>query len=606
MALQGEYSWAQEGFCVATPSAGNTDQTRSRQQEAKNMNQQSRFLLAISLMILVLVATNLLFPPVPPESPTDVGLERTDIPPEVGAENFLQEPVLTEQEPSAREAEALFEPSQSGPEELVVVEVAGPLYSMKFNTVGARLESVQLLEFTNFQEEGNAAVELLPQEGPGALGAKVELPGGELDLTGVTYQVFPHEGITLEKGGPPQTLTFSYRHPSGAFSITTAYLFDPSSYEVSVNTTMVGPGVDRGLLTTEMGHGLAYNERRLAEESRVLGYAAKHNSEGIQSEYFRKIDEEGYHEGPFEWLALKSKYFIFAILPGSGEAGAQDYLGAISLAPASGEDQAAVSVAQGVSSNGTVEHRLFLGPQNRPLLAAYENELEEANPYGYRWMRVVVRPVVAVVLGLLNFLHTNLNLGYGWVLMIFGVLMRILLFPVNQRAMRAQMKNMAVQPLLQEIQKKYKDQPEKLQKEMMKLYKDHGFNPMAGCLPMLLPWPVLITLFFVFQNTIQLRGESFLWLPNLSAADPLYILPVVMGLSMFLLQWISLRSMPTPNPQMKIMMWLMPIMMTAIFLNFASGLNLYYATANIATIPQQYLIAKERKALKEGPPTSQL
>tara|TARA_Y100001934_G_scaffold187980_1_gene221771 strand:- start:686 stop:1258 length:573 start_codon:yes stop_codon:yes gene_type:complete len=189
--------------------------------------------------------------------------------------------------------------------------------------------------------------------------------------------------------------------------------------------------------------------------------------------------------------------------------------------------------------------------------------------------------------------------------MVFGVLMRILLFPVNQRAMRAQIKNMAVQPLLQEIQKKYKDQPEKLQKEMMKLYKDHGFNPMAGCLPMLLPWPVLITLFFVFQNTIQLRGESFLWLPNLSAADPLYILPVVMGLSMFLLQWISLRSMPTPNPQMKIMMWLMPIMMTAIFLNFASGLNLYYATANIATIPQQYLIAKERKALKEGPTTSQ-
>ena len=569
------------------------------------MNQQSRFLLAISLMILVLVTTNVLFPPVPPESPVGEGLERTDILPEAGAEDFLQEASPPEQGPSAQETEALFAPSQGDPEELVVVEVAGPLYNMKFNAVGARLQSARLLEFTNFHDEGNAPVELLPQGGPGALGVKVVLPGGELDLTGVTYQVFPREGITLENGGSPQTLTFSYRHPSGAFSIATAYLFDPSSYEVAVNTTMVGPGVDRGLLTTAMGNGLAYNERRVAEESRVLGYAAKHNSEGIQSEYFRKIDEEGSQEGPFEWLALKSKYFIFAILPGSGEAGTQDYLGAISLAPTSGEDQAAVSVAQGVSSSGTVEHRLFLGPQDRSLLAAYENELEEANPYGYRWMRVVVRPVVAVVLGLLNFLHTNLNLSYGWVLMVFGVLMRILLFPVNQRAMRAQIKNMAVQPLLQEIQKKYKDQPEKLQKEMMKLYKDHGFNPMAGCLPMLLPWPVLITLFFVFQNTIQLRGESFLWLPNLSAADPLYILPVVMGLSMFLLQWISLRSMPTPNPQMKIMMWLMPIMMTAIFLNFASGLNLYYATANIATIPQQYLIAKERKALKEGPTTSQ-
>jgi YidC/Oxa1 family membrane protein insertase len=137
---------------------------------------------------------------------------------------------------------------------------------------------------------------------------------------------------------------------------------------------------------------------------------------------------------------------------------------------------------------------------------------------------------------------------------------------------------------------------------MMKLYKDHGFNPLAGCLPMLLPWPVLITLFFVFRNTIQLRGESFLWLPNLAAADPLYILPVLMGLSMFLLQFITVRSMPEPNPQMKMMMWIMPIMMVAIFFRFASGLNLYYATSNLATIPQQWLIAKERKQLKDKGP----
>jgi YidC/Oxa1 family membrane protein insertase len=252
-----------------------------------------------------------------------------------------------------------------------------------------------------------------------------------------------------------------------------------------------------------------------------------------------------------------------------------------------------------------LDYRIFIGPQDRDLLLAFDNGLDEANPYGYRWMRSVVRPVVAVVLAILNFLHRNLNVGYGWVLIIFGVMMRVLLFPLNQKAMRAQMRNMAVQPLLQDIQKKYKDQPEKLQKEMMKLYKEHGFNPLAGCLPMLLPWPVLITLFFVFRNTIQLRGESFLWLPNLAAADPYYILPVLLGLSMFLMQWITVRSMPEPNPQMKMMMWMMPIMMTFIFFNFASGLNLYYATANLATIPQQYLIAKERKALKEKTPVHQ-
>ena len=251
-----------------------------------------------------------------------------------------------------------------------------------------------------------------------------------------------------------------------------------------------------------------------------------------------------------------------------------------------------------------LDYRFFIGPQERDLLIAFDNDLEEANPYGYRWMRPIVRPVVSIVLAILNFLHRNLNVGYGWVLIIFGVMMRVLLFPLNQKAMRAQMRNMAVQPLLQEIQKKYKDQPEKLQKEMMKLYKEHGFNPLAGCLPMLLPFPVLITLFFVFRNTIQLRGESFLWLPNLAAADPLYVLPIMLGASMFLMMWVQGRSMP-PNPQMKMMMWIMPIMMMFFFFRFASGLNLYYVTANLATIPQQYLIGKERQKLKAKEPVKQ-
>jgi YidC/Oxa1 family membrane protein insertase len=119
---------------------------------------------------------------------------------------------------------------------------------------------------------------------------------------------------------------------------------------------------------------------------------------------------------------------------------------------------------------------------------------------------------------------------------------------------------------------------------------------------MLLPWPVLIALFFVFQNTIELRGVPFLWLPDLSAKDPFYILPVILALSMFLMQWVSLRSLDTANQQMKMMMYIMPPMMLFIFANLASGLNLYYATANIATIPQQIWIMNERKKMKGLPP----
>ena len=231
-------------------------------------------------------------------------------------------------------------------------------------------------------------------------------------------------------------------------------------------------------------------------------------------------------------------------------------------------------------------------------------DMQNVNPYGWKFVRPIVRPIVGIIMAVLTFLHENLKIGYGWVLILFGVLMRVVLFPLNQKAMRSQIKNMAVQPLIQEIQAKYKDNPEKLQKEMMKLWKEHGYNPLGGCLPMLLPWPVLIALFFVFQNTIELRGVPFLWLPDLSAPDPLFILPAFLGISMFLLQWVSMRSMPQTNQQMKMMMYFMPIMMVFIFFQLASGLNLYYATANIATLPQQIWIAGERKkAQAKGPLT---
>jgi YidC/Oxa1 family membrane protein insertase len=116
---------------------------------------------------------------------------------------------------------------------------------------------------------------------------------------------------------------------------------------------------------------------------------------------------------------------------------------------------------------------------------------------------------------------------------------------------------------------------------------------------MLLPMPVLFALFFVFQNTIELRGASFLWLPDLSRPDPLYVIPVIMGLSMYGLSKVGQIGME-PNPQMKMMLYVMPVMMTFLFLNFASGLNLYYAVSNLASIPQQWLLARER--VKRGAP----
>jgi YidC/Oxa1 family membrane protein insertase len=224
------------------------------------------------------------------------------------------------------------------------------------------------------------------------------------------------------------------------------------------------------------------------------------------------------------------------------------------------------------------------------------------NPFGWRPFRIFIRPVAHGVTWALYGMHEILGVGYGWVLVLFGLLIRLALWPLNAKAMRSQMKNMEIQPKLKEIQAKFKNEPEKLQKEMLRLYKEEGFNPMGGCLPMLIPLPILITLFFVFQSTIAFRGVPFLWLPDLSRADPLYILPVLLGVSMFLMQWLSTRSMTEVNPQMKFMMYAMPVVMTVIFLNFASGLNLYYASMNFGSIPQQIQIMRERKRYQASRP----
>jgi YidC/Oxa1 family membrane protein insertase len=241
----------------------------------------------------------------------------------------------------------------------------------------------------------------------------------------------------------------------------------------------------------------------------------------------------------------------------------------------------------------------YLGPQEYRRLEAigHSRDLEHVNPYGWRWMRPIIRPLVGIVMVVLTWMHGFLGIAYGWVLIIFGVAMRVVLFPLYQKSMRAQLAQMQVQPLMKELQAKYKDEPQKLQSEMMKLYKEHNVNPLGGCLPMLVPMPILFALFFVFRSTIELRGVPFLWLPDLSLKDPLYIIPLLMGASMFLLSWIGQRGMEA-NPQMKMMTYVMPLVFTVMFANFPSGLNLYYATSNLASLPQQLYLSKERMAAK--------
>ena len=571
------------------------------------MKTEVRFLMAIFLMLGVLVGTNLLFPPIPPEERSPDGLDgasagdpavRTGGSAEAGVPEIptSSAPRL----PSAGAAAPVEVPTDPSASREYRITVEGPLYRYEFSNFGARLMSAQMSQFAALNRDG--VVDLVKEGSGGYMGQKLLVGTDTVDLSGVPFTVEPSNGLRMSSGSGARTLRFVYEHPTSPFVFVLEYEFDPDEYTVGVRGT-VESDLESPLLLTDLGEGLAYSEADSAGESRTMAYVTNHVGEGINSTLLSKA-EPTIVEGPLLWAAFKSKFFVMALLAGESDEAATEarLLGGLIVQRTGTEGVVRVASAQVLTSDGSFAYRLFLGPQEYALLSSLGQGMEEVNPYGWKFFQPIVRPIVSVIMTIFVYLHTKLSVGYGWVLVIFGVMMRVVLFPLNHKAMKAQLRNMAVQPLLKEIQTKYKDQPEKLQKEMMRLYKEHGFNPLAGCLPMLIPWPVLIALFFVFQTTIELRGEAFLWLPDLSAPDPLYLLPVFLGLSMFLMQYVSYKSLDTPNPQMKMMMYLMPIMMVFIFFRLASGLNLYYSVANIATIPQQIWISRERLKMKGKPP----
>jgi YidC/Oxa1 family membrane protein insertase len=582
------------------------------------MKTEVRFLLAIFLMLGVLVGTNLLFPPIVPEEA--LLPDSTGGTPAGGAVAGGSSAVGPEAATDGTTAAGVPEiPTSSAPvipdagDRVTVdatvdataaserrIAVEAPLYRYEFSNYGARLMSAQMSEFEALNREG--VVDLVQEESAGYWGQKLLVGTDTVDLSRVPFTVEPADGLTVSAGAGTRTLRFTYEHPTSPFAFVIEYDFNPDDYTVVVRGSVEGD-LDRPLLLTDLGEGLTYSEADSVGESRTMALVSNHVQEGIESTLLSKA-EPTIVEGPLLWAAFKSKFFVMALLAGETEQAATEssYLGGLIVQPTGTAEVVRVAAAQPLTNDGGFAYRVFVGPQQYALLSSLGQGMEEVNPYGWKFFQPVVRPIVSVIMTIFEYLHTKLSVGYGWVLIIFGVMMRVVLFPLNHKAMKAQLRNMAVQPLLQEIQKKYKDQPEKLQKEMMRLYKEHGFNPLAGCLPMLIPWPVLIALFFVFQNTIELRGEAFLWMPDLSAPDPLYLLPVFLGLSMFLMQYVSYKSLDTENPQMKMMMYLMPIMMVFIFFRLASGLNLYYATANIATIPQQVWISRERMKMKGKPP----
>jgi YidC/Oxa1 family membrane protein insertase len=550
-----------------------------------------RIVLALFLSALVFFITPILFPS--PERPAPVAGTDTAVVSQTPPRDTI---------PAADPAPPLAAPTDTAPAaepagraavaaETTVVSTQRATYT--FSSAGAALIGAEMRAYENLAEPG-APVEL-GSPGAALLSYSLVTATDTVDLRQLQFS------LTREQREAAEVLLYRSQLAGGEVVVRYVVPRDTgSSYRMTASGEVRNIASARHLLVW-LPPTIPTAEADTGDDRRHLAYAFKTRREGPRSVNFGSLDpgERRIVEGPHAWAAAKTKYFVIGVLTPAG--GDQQFVEAsVTGAPRTSRvaTHAVGSVAQPLRA-GAFGFELYVGPQEWKRLLAVGQDFDQVNPYGWKFMQGIIQPFATVVIRILLWMHNALALSYGWVLVIFGVVVRVVLWPLNQKAMRSSLKMQQLQPKLAEVQKKYANNPEKQRTEVMRVYKQEGASPftaLSGCLPMLLPMPFLIALFFIFQNTIEFRGVPFLWLEDISIKDPYYILPLFMGISMYFVSWIGLRNAP-PNPQAKMMSYIFPVMMTFFLLNFAAGLNLYYAVQNVATIPQQWLIARERARL---------
>lgn len=309
--------------------------------------------------------------------------------------------------------------------------------------------------------------------------------------------------------------------------------------------------------------------------------------------------------GMTDWVAMRNKYFAVAFIAEDKKANGAYLEGHHILAPDNGVVEKYSIAMKYPYKDGAVESSkmtIYIGPLSFEIIKGYNRQLEKIMSLGWSWIRPITE---YVFIPLFHFLHLFIP-NYGLVIIIFSIIIKLALHPLTKTSMRSMRNMQKLQPLMKEMKEKYKNDPQQMNVQTMKLYKDYGVNPAGGCLPMVIQLPILYALYSLFSASIELRHAPFVgWITDLSVPDVLISLPIslpllgnyisgltmAMGITMFVQQ----RQTVT-DPTQKAMIWMMPIFMTIMFNHFPAGLNLYYFVFNILSIGQQYYFNTRHKS----------
>ena len=443
---------------------------------------------------------------------------------------------------------------------------------------GGIIKSWELKRYHTQDPKNPQQIQLVPSERQGVsfvppLALQVADPVLQQRLDHGLYQVST-TSLTLSDAQPTGEVDFSYSDPETGARVNKRLTFSNGTYLVDLRLESSGVS---GPSILNLGTNFGIHKW----EEGFVGFIGPATS--INGKLDKATPEkEEIRTGQVGWAALQDKYFVAAAIPA-------DELAHQVVVRKEGDKLVSVGLqTQSVQDSVSTHYRLYIGPKEYETLKGLGVGLEDTIDFGWfiygSWS--IVRAVAKPVFYAIRYLH-DITHNYGVAIILVTVGIKLLLAPLAYKSYKSMKQMAAVQPELQALQKKYADDRERLNKELMRLYKDKKVNPVGGCLPMFFQIPVFVALFNILYMTIELRQAPFvLWIQDLSVQDPYYVLPILMGATMFIQQKIQPTTM---DPKQAQIMLILPVFLTFLFVTFPAGLVLYWLTNNVLTILQQVI-----------------
>jgi YidC/Oxa1 family membrane protein insertase len=550
--------------------------------------EQFRLLLAIGLSFLVLFVWSMFFVDQQPVSDHPETVTTKTTPDEEQASR--QTAVGTGAAISKETAEAI-KAAQGIENQGREITVDTPFYTVRISARGASFGSYILKKYRETVDKNSPNKQLIPPSFKEGV-IRTSLLGNSLN--GVKDAVFSisQEGDRLVVENGRKELSFNWVADNGTM-LTKTYTFDPDSYLIGLKV-VINNTSDRVLADQ-----LVLSVRKPLEEDQGYGFVGPSAliDDQLEQVKTKNIEDQDEYKGKIKWVSVEDRYFLASIIPGT------EINGSMKLAAS---DNVVVNQLVNpkftLSPGETLESNfyVFMGPKSMELLDSLGHDLGKALNFGF--FNVIAKPC----LWFMNKIHGVVP-NYGIAIIILTLFTKILLWPLGNKSYKSMSEMKKLQPLMTEIREKHKGDKQKMNQELMALYKTYKVNPMGGCLPMVLQIPVFFALYRMLYQAIELRHAPFLlWINDLSAPDRLFdfgfsipfmeppfgipVLTIIMGATMLLQQKMS---PPPGDPTQAKMMMLMPVVFTFIFINFSSGLVLYWLVNNVLSISQQYYVQKK-------------